>query len=73
MCEHHQAPVAKVEFEVARKTRLRIWELDRRAKRFCKRTGKPCVLVPRSGVAAFSRALGQLADPACAGVAPLTN
>lgn len=35
-----------------------------RTKRFCKRMGKPCVLVPRSSVGAFAQALTALADPA---------
>ncbi len=34
-----------------------------RTKRFCKRMGKPCVLVPRSSVGAFAEALTALADP----------
>ncbi|MEA1051856.1 DUF2325 domain-containing protein [Lamprobacter modestohalophilus] len=34
-----------------------------RTKRFCKRMGKPCVLVPRSSVGAFAQALTALADP----------
>lgn len=34
-----------------------------RTKRFCKRMGKPCVLVPRSSLGAFAQALTALADP----------
>lgn len=34
-----------------------------RTKRFCKRTGKPCVLVSRSSVGAFAQALTALAAP----------
>ena len=33
----------------------------RRAKRFCKRTAKPCVLLERSGIDTFARALAELA------------
>ena len=41
-----------------------------RTKRFCKRMGKPCVLVPRSSVGAFAQALTALADrPESAGAA----
>jgi hypothetical protein len=35
-----------------------------RTKRFCKRMGKPCVLVPRSSVGAFAQALTALVAPA---------
>lgn len=36
-----------------------------RAKRHCKRLAKPCVLIERSGISAFARALSDLAarDP----------
>lgn len=34
-----------------------------RTKRFCKRMGKPCVLIPRSSLGAFAQALTALADP----------
>ena len=32
-----------------------------RAKRYCKRLAKPCVLIERSGISAFARALSDLA------------
>jgi hypothetical protein len=32
-----------------------------RAKRFCKRTGKPCILLRTSGVVAFAQALRAVA------------
>jgi hypothetical protein len=32
-----------------------------RTKRYCKRAGKPCVLLERSGIGAFAKALSQLA------------
>ncbi len=35
-----------------------------RTKRFCKQHSKPCVLMQRSGVGAFARALSQLTAPA---------
>jgi len=33
-----------------------------RAKRLCKRQGKPCILLPSSGISSFARALDQVAD-----------
>jgi hypothetical protein len=35
-----------------------------RTKRFCKQHAKPCVLMQRSGIGAFARALSQLTAPA---------
>lgn len=37
-----------------------------RAKRFCKRTNKPCLLLERSGISAFTHALATLATAASA-------
>jgi hypothetical protein len=37
-----------------------------RAKRFCKRVAKPCLLIERSGISAFAKALSELASQGAA-------